>query len=290
MGTLQSISAITSRSIRPPEPGASPGATVMEPADALLTAGDLEGARRTLGETLRSDPRNSSARMLLFQIFCVTGEWDKASAQLRSIAQLDPESQLLEAAYNQVIAAERTRAAAFAASAPMQMLIDSPEWLSTLAQSLEAFARSEATRGSELRDRAFENAPDSSGTLNEKPFTRLADEDARFGPAFEAIIAGRWGFLPFESVSEIRSEGPKDVCDILWLPVEITLRSGPALAGFLPSRYPGTELHTENDLRLCRRTEWHEGVSGLEGVGQRQWFTDDGADFDILSLRRLLFS
>src|SRR5579871_2277575 len=200
----------------------------MEAATDLLTAGDLEGARRILTESLRADPRNASARMMLFQILCVIGDWDRAVAQLRSIAQLDPEAQMLQAAYNQVIAAERARAGAFAGSASMTTLVESPEWLTTLVQSLEAFAKGNSTEGNELRDRAFDSAPDSSGSLNGAAFARLADEDARFGPSFEAIIAGRWGILAFESITEIRCEGPKDPCDMIWLPVELTLRAGPS--------------------------------------------------------------
>jgi type VI secretion system protein ImpE len=227
----------------------------MEPADKLLAAGDLEGARQSLIATLRAEPRDPAARMLLFQILSVTGEWEKASAQLRAIAQLDPEAQMLQTAYNQVIAAEQARAAAFAGSTPMTILVEAPEWVNALARSLEAFAKGNAAEGNELRDRAFDGAPDSAGTLNDCEFTRLADVDARFGPVFEAMIAGRWGLVPFETVSEIRSEGPKDLCDVVWLPIEMTLRSGPGLAGFIPARYPGTERAPERDLRLGKRTE-----------------------------------
>jgi len=141
-----------------------------------------------------------------------------------------------------------------------------------------------------LRERAFEEAPDTPGKLDDRSFNCLADMDARFGPALEAIVAGRWGLIPFETVSEIKSEGPKDLRDLVWLPVEIVLRSGPGLAGFIPARYPGTELVDDGDLRLGRRTEWRDGVSGQEGIGQRQWFTDDGTELEILSLRRVVFS
>ena len=262
----------------------------MEPADKLLAAGDLDGARRSLVGTLRTEPRDPAARMLLFQLLCVMGEWEKASAQLRAIAQLDPEAQMLQTAYNQVIAAEQARAAAFAGTAAVTILVEAPDWMSALTRSLEAFGKGNAAEGNELRGQAFDGAPDSAGTLNDRDFTRLADVDARFGPVFEAMIAGRWGLIPFEAVSEIKSEGPRDLCDVVWLPIEITLRSGPGLAGFIPARYPGTELAPESELRLGKRTEWRQGASGEEGLGQRQWFTDKGDEFDILSLRRLKFS
>lgn len=261
----------------------------MGSADELLAAGDVDGARRALIEALRNDPREERARMFLFQLFCVTGEWERASAQLRALAELSPEARMLETLYNQTISAERTRAAAFTGKGPVPILIESPPWTHELAASIEAFARGDAQSGNALREKAFEEAPDVEGSLNDDRFGFIADMDARLGPTFEAIIAGRWGLVPFSGVAEIKSDGPKDLRDLVWLPVELLLRSGPGLAGFIPARYPGTESVENGDLRLARRTEWRDGISGQEGIGQRQWFTDDESEFETLALRRAVF-
>lgn len=258
-------------------------------ADEFLAAGDLEGARRELVETLRSAAGDERARMFLFQLFLVLGEWDKASNQLRALAQLTPEAQMLALAYSQLIAAERQRADAFTGKAPFPRLIGSVPWLDQLAEALEANAKGDRN-AVEARDSAFDNASDSAGTWDSKPFAMFADSDSRFGPCFEAIVGGRWGLIAFESVSRLRSEGPKDLRDLVWLPVELTPRGGNSTAGFLPVRYPGTELRPDAALRLAKRTEWRPGPLGDEGLGQRQWFTDGGTEMGILELRDLRFA
>ena len=114
--------------------------------------------------------------------------------------------------------------------------------------------------------------------------------DARFGPMFEAIVAGRWGLIPFAMVEEISTEGPVDLRDLVWLPAEIRFRQGPALAAMLPVRYPGTEREPEGGLRLARMTEWREAGGLVRGNGQRVWTTGEGEDVGILSFRRIRFA
>jgi protein involved in temperature-dependent protein secretion len=258
----------------------------MTSADTLLAAGDLLGARQVLVETIKRAPADQPARMFLFQLLALTGEWDKAAAQLRALASLSPEAQILAVVYNQALAAEKQRAAAFAGGGPVPVLVSSSPWIETLAQAIGAFARGDVTRGEDLRGTAFEAAPDTPGECDGRTFGWIADADARFGPCFEAIVGGNWGLVPFEAVSAITSEGPVDLRDLIWYPVQMALRSGQTAAALLPARYPGTE-DAEYGLRLGRATEWREGPSGDEGVGQRLWSFDNGDDLGILSLRRL---
>ena len=104
------------------------------------------------------------------------------------------------------------------------------------------------------------------------------------------MIAGRWGLTPFEAVASITSEGASDLRDLVWYPVQIAFKTGQSVAAFLPARYPGTTRCEEADLLLCRRTDWHDGAAGQEGLGQRLWTLSDGSDVDLLSLRRLVLS
>ena len=56
-------------------------------ADQLLRDGDLDGARSALVETVRSNPADARARMFLFQLLAVAGEWDKAHTHLEALAR-----------------------------------------------------------------------------------------------------------------------------------------------------------------------------------------------------------
>jgi type VI secretion system protein ImpE len=258
----------------------------MANADMLLASGDLEGARAALVETVRSKPADHSARMFLLQLLLVGGEWDKAAAQAKALAGLSPAAEMLSVLVNQLIAAERQREAAFAGAAPFKVLVPSSPWVQEAADALTAFAKGDVETGLALRDKAFAAAPDTLGECDGKRFGWIADADPRFGPCLEVMAAGAWGLVPFEAISVLSAEGPVDMRDLVWLPVEITLRSGQTAAAFIPTRYPGSS-EAEASLRLARATDWRKGPAGDEGLGQRLLTFDDGTDMPILSLRRL---
>jgi type VI secretion system protein ImpE len=250
----------------------------------LLSAGDMAGARRLLIEAIRERPADQRARMFLFQLLCVEGEWDKARLQLRALSELSPEARMLAVAYGQAIDGEQARTRALAGQEPATLLADAPGWAADLAAAIGAGADSGA------RMAALEACPDTVGDVDGRPFDFLFDDDSRFGPMFEAIVAGRWGLVPFAVVEEISTEGPVDLRDLVWLPVQIRFRAGAAIAAMLPVRYPGTEGEPDSALRLARKTEWREEGAAVRGVGQRVWTTSAGDDVGILSFRKIRFA
>ena len=257
-------------------------------ADQLLRAGDLDGARRALVEVVRTKPADEQARMFLFQLLAVAGEWDKARTQLNLLAQLSPEAQMLSIAYGQAVAAERVRADVFAGQAPMELLVNS-DWAQGLADAVTHIAAGRVAEGEAAREAAFDAAPDTPGTLDGTAFDWIADADGRFGPAFEAIIAGRYGLVPFDAVSSVKSEGPKDLRDTVWYPVQIAFKSGQSVAAMLPTRYPGSEASPDVNERLGRATNWHDIGSGQQGSGQHLWALSTDEDRDLMSVRLLRF-
>jgi type VI secretion system protein ImpE len=263
----------------------------MADANQFMAAGDLGGAREALISQIKRAPQDQQARMFLFQLQCVLGEWDKAKAQLRALASQSPEAQMLAVTYSQAIDAEQTRERVFAGAAQPALLVGGADWAGDLAAALGAFAQGHAEEAKARRAAAFEAAPDTPGVFNDDTaFEWIADADARFGPAFEAVIHGQWGLVPFASVAVIKSEGPKDLRDLVWLPVEMEFRTGQSVAALLPARYPGTAQAERADLLLARGTDWRDGAAGDEGLGQRVWALGEGDDVGILALRRLTFS
>src|SRR5580692_8401532 len=128
----------------------------MADADTLLRAGDLDGARAVLVDAIRRTPNDQQARMFMFQLLCVSGEWDKASAQLRALAQLSPEAQMLAVAYNQAIEAEKVRAQVFAGKTSPVLLVSSSPWAGDLVGALSALAQGRLEDAEALRDQAFD--------------------------------------------------------------------------------------------------------------------------------------
>lgn len=262
---------------------------MLDDADQLLRAGDLDGARRALVEVVRARPADEGARMFLFQLLAVAGEWDKAKKQLELLAQLSPEAQMLSVAYGQAVDAERERADVFAGKAKIKQLVSS-DWAEGLVDAIEHYANGRVAEGDAARDAAFEAAPDTPGTLDDVAFDWIADADSRFGPAFEAIVGCRYGLVPFDMVASIKSEGPKDLRDTVWYPVQLAFKSGQSVAAMLPTRYPGSEASDEVNERLGRATSWRDTASGQAGSGQHLWALSTEDERDLLSVRQLVFT
>jgi protein involved in temperature-dependent protein secretion len=259
-------------------------------ADDYLRAGNLDGARKALVDRVKRAPDDQQARMFLFQLFCVLGEWDKAQAQLKALTQLSPQAQMLAVAYNTAIKAELERETAFAGQTLPALLVGGEAWAGDLASALSAAIQGRDDDARAARERAFEAAPDTPGQFNDQPFDWIADADPRFGPSFEAFIHGHWGLVPFEAVRQITSDGPEDLRDLVWLPVEIEFKTGQSAGALLPARYSGTTREADANLLLSRSTDWRDAPLGAQGIGQKLWSLGDGEEVGILALRRLVLT
>jgi type VI secretion system protein ImpE len=260
-------------------------------ADELLKQGNLDGARKALVEVVRSSPSDEHARMFLFQLLALMGEWSKAKNQLTALSQISPAAQMLSVAYGQAIAAEEQRAAIFAGTAEMPLLVDA-EWARPLAKSIHLHAQGDdgQKQALALQSAAFDAAPDTPGTLDGISFDWIANADARFGPSIEVIIGGHYGLLTFDSIVSIKGAGPQDLRDLIWYPVEIAFKAGQSVAAMLPARYPGSELSQNADHVMARATDWLESGDSDMGIGQHLLsLSGDNEAVGLLSLRALEF-
>jgi type VI secretion system protein ImpE len=256
-------------------------------ADQLLRDGDLDGARSALVETVRSHPADARARMFLFQLLAVAGEWDKARSHLEALARISPEAQMLATVYSMAMKAEVQRAAIFAGRERMPVIRGA--WAEGLADAIMHYANGRAADGDSARDAALDEAPDTPGELGGVHFDWLADADARFGPTFEVIIQGRYGLVAFSEVASVLSEGPRDLRDTVWYPVQLAFREGQSVAALLPARYPGSEQSDDLAMRMGRSTGWQAGAAGETGCGQHLLALSGGEEIGLLALRSLVF-
>jgi len=137
-----------------------------------------------------------------------------------------------------------------------------------------------------LRDAAFEQAPTTSGSHDGVAFEWIADADPRLGPLLEAIVEGKYYWVPFASIRRIDIEKPADLRDQVWMPAQFTWTNGGEAYGFIPTRYPGSAAAADPTLALSRRTEWREEGDWYLGLGQRMLATDAG-EIALMDLRRL---
>jgi type VI secretion system protein ImpE len=125
------------------------------------------------------------------------------------------------------------------------------------------------------------------GRIGEEAFAWLADADPRLGPVLEAVVDGRYWWVPLAHVARLTTEPPADLRDIVWMPAHFQWANGGESVGLVPTRYPGSAESADAAIRLARRTEWVETAPGLQvGLGQRMLATDAG-DHPLMEVREV---
>jgi type VI secretion system protein ImpE len=249
----------------------------MQAAD-FIREGRVQEALVSLQGEIRANPADSKLRVFLFQLNCVLGAWEKALTQLQVVASLNAETMLMAQIFRPLILCEMLRAEVFAGKRSALIFGDPAEWVGSLVQATALLAQGNAKAASELRARAFDAAPATAGSLNGDAFAWISDADSRLGPVLEAIVDGKYYWVPFCRIARIELEKPVDLRDLVWLPVRFTWTNGGMVPGHIPVRYPGSEFEVADDaVRLARKTAWSDaGEETFVGLGQRLFATDAG--------------
>lgn len=257
-------------------------------AEQALREGDLDRALAELQAEVRKTPAEARHRIFLFQLLAVLGQWDRSLNQLNVVGDLDAEALPMVQTYRSALECEVLRAEIFAGRRSPVVFGEPAQWNALLVQSLGELAAGRTEQALALRDQAFEEAPATAGTVDDAPFEWIADADTRLGPMLEAIVNGRYYWIPFEHIRAISFEPPADLRDLVWLPAQLTWANGGEAVGLVPARYPGSESSEEPAIRLARRTDWSEPVTNLLiGSGQRMLATDAG-EYPLLQVRSIV--
>jgi type VI secretion system protein ImpE len=256
-------------------------------AEELLRAGQLQEALVALEGQIRSDPADAKLRVFLFQLLAVMGDWERALSQLNVAAELDAINLLMAQVCRAALNCEALRAEVFAGKRSPLIFGEPEEWIGWLVQANQMIAEGKYEGAQKLRERAFEAAPAIAGSIDNNQFEWIADADSRLGPVLEAIVDGKYYWVPFTAIKQIRIEPPTDLRDMVWSPAQFTWANSGEASGFIPTRYPGSESSEDNAIQLARKTEWmeHPGDTYL-GLGQRVLATDKD-EFSLMQVRQI---
>lgn len=227
-------------------------------ATEYFRSGQLNLAIETLNEELRQNPLDSKRRTFLFELLCLSGDFERGGKHLDVLAQQGQQAELGAMVYRSAVLAEQSR----------------QEFFRNQEYSLQA--------------PASEQIP---GVLNGRPFQTIADADPRIGAHLEVFVAGRYIWIPWEHVASIRMQAPHRVRDLQWSPAIV--RTSPDFAVqdlgevLLPALYPFSHTHADDVVRLGRATAWEETSDGAEIPFGQKLLLVDGEEVPFLELREL---
>ncbi|TWI69403.1 type VI secretion system protein ImpE [Pseudoduganella lurida] len=265
----------------------------------LIAQGRLDEALAALQDEVRRHPGDARHRIFLFQLLCVLGQWQRALTQLSVVAELDAGALPMVQTYREAIQCEALRAEIFAGKRQPLLFGEPEEWVAQLLEALRRAADGDHAGAARLREAAFDAAPATPGSIDGVPFAWLADADARLGPVIEAVVNGKYFWVPVHRIGRIAFEPPADLRDCVWTPATFAWTNGASTVGLIPTRYERTAAQADAALLLARRTEWvsrgtdsgtDSGEAGLggHGLGQRMLVTDAG-EYALMDVRAIVF-
>jgi type VI secretion system protein ImpE len=256
-------------------------------ADDKLREGQLDEALTELQAEVRRHPSNVKYRIFLFQLLSVLGRWDRAATQLQVVGDLDAKTLPMVQTYRTALDCEALRASVFAGTKTPLIFGDPEDWLARMVQALQFTAHGRHQDAGQLRGEALAQAPALPGEIDGQSFEWIADADSRLGPICEAIINGKYYWVPFHRIHLISIDPPSDLRDVIWMPARLTFANGGESVALIPTRYPGSESHAEAAVRLGRKTDWAQITEGtFLGVGQRM-FATDASEYPLMEARRI---
>lgn len=256
-------------------------------AERHLKDGDPVAALARLQEEVRASPADARLRVFLFQLLCVVGQWERALNQLKVASEMEPLALPMAQMYGDAVRCEAIRDEVFDGRRSPMILGEPDRWLALLIEARLRAGRGEGAPAEELRRRAFADAPASSGDIDGTAFEWIADADSRLGPVMEAIINGRYYWVPFARLAKVTFEPPEDLRDLVWMPAHVLFANGGESLTLIPTRYPGSESSPDGAVALARKTEWQAfAEDAYAGLGQRL-FATDAAEVPMLEIKAL---
>ena len=257
-----------------------------------LAGKSLEALLQDTQAQIKKEPALAKHRIFLFQLLAVMGQWERALTQLNLVGEMDASALPMVHTYRQALNVEVLRKAVFEGDRTPLVFGKPERWIALCLEALRLDARSKHAEAKELRSEAFEMAPATSGRLGEpqdRKFDWIADADERLGPMLEAIIDGKYYWVPFARVESLTIEPPNDLRDLVWMPAHFRWTNGGESVSLIPTRYPGSENSSDDRICIAARTEWIAlGDEGYQGLGQRLLATES-AEYALMDLRQLTF-
>lgn len=248
-------------------------------ATNLFQAGRLDDAIAAQIQAVKTDAGNEAKRLFLFELAVFAGQWDRAGRQLDAVNYPDAERNANVAAYRALLDAERQRADVLASGKRPQFLIDPPEDAERRVEALTCLIQGHQDEAAAILHQVDDEAEPVRGEFNGQPFELLRDCDDLFGTTLEVFsMTGAYYWVPMQQIACLTVTEPQQLRDLAWLPATLEMKNGPSGDVFLPVRYPDSEHHADDAIRLARSTDWIESGSGpVRGSGLRLYLVGDDA-------------
>lgn len=248
----------------------------MTTATELFQAGKLQAALDAQIQEVKSAPGDASKRLFLFELASFAGDLERARRQIDAVRYDEAERDAQVAVYRGLLDAEEKRRRLFRDGLAARYLTPPPAHVQMRYEAIQRMREKNPGEAAARLREANETATPLQGTLNGKAFDVLRDADDLFGTVLEVMAHGEYFWVPLEQVESVAMNAPRFVRDLLWMPARLILKEGEHGEVFLPTLYPNSHEHPDEEVRLGRTNDWKELAEGATlGVGARTFLVGD---------------
>jgi type VI secretion system protein ImpE len=259
-------------------------------AKELLDAGQLGEAVQAVTQEVRQRPADTSLRVMLFELLCFEGAFDRAAKQLDVIAGQGTNlaSELAVQVYKDLLAAEQTRHSVFHGAALPKFVLTPPAYADRYVVLVKKLQQAPAEAAALLAE-AEESFPASAGSREGGTFSAFRDADDRLGPMLEVFHGRDYLWVPIEQIARLQVSEPKSLRDLIWARARLEMVEQPVGDVFIPALYVDSAANADPHVRLGRLTTWQAVEDQLVYGAGRRMFLVDGEEQSLLEMRDVAF-
>lgn len=251
----------------------------MSAATEEFKAGRLADALAAAIDQVRNSPADRGKRMFLAELFCFSGELERADTQLNNLFQPDAPDLMPVTLFRQLVRGETARREVFSKGRMPEFVTQPPEHVKLHLEASIRARENKPGEAAELLAKAESMRPAISGDCDGVPFNDFRDLDDLIAPVLEVITAnGNYYWVPIETVELLEFHKPERTRDLYWRPAHLIVTEGPDGIVYVPALYPHSYGSGDDAVRLGRRTDWSGGENApYSGAGLREYLVGDGA-------------
>jgi type VI secretion system protein ImpE len=258
----------------------------------LFNQGKLTEAIEAGNAAVAKNPRDLPVRLVLIQLVCFTGAWDRVEKIAKQLAVLDPNHDHIELTnfIDQLSIAEASRKAVWTEGMIPDFIQPPDEVTKKLLWAMSCQRSGDVAQFQDALGFVLENAPQLTLTLNGNQYEGFRDLDDQTCTVFEAhTIQGEYLWIPHSSVKSMDVSKPTRLVDHLWSKARIKLTDDTDIVVYLPGIYfHSFGPQVDDSLRLGRETLWQDNAGVDVGLGRRIFGAGDEEftlfDFENVSL------
>ena len=249
----------------------------------LIRDNKLAEALSASKASVKENPSDIQARSILCQLFCFSGEWERADTQLETISQQDKGMQLGVGLIRQLMRGEVAREQFFSEGRTPELVEEPDEALQALLHALIALRENSNDEVKQHLATLVDKLPVVKGTVNGQEFEFARDLDDFLTGYVEILTTnGKYFLIPFSKIASLKFREPERLQDQIWRSASISVVGGMDGEVYVPTRYPKHLVPADNlddALIMGGETDWRPAFEDgpTTGYGQKMFVLGENA-------------